>query len=39
VRIRFDRPLDDPSVTLLAWREERLRLVESPPVGGTIAFP
>jgi hypothetical protein len=39
VRIRFDRPLDDPSLTLLAWGNGRLRRVEPPPVGGVIAVP
>ena len=39
VRIRFDRPLDDPSLTLLAWGNGRLRRVEPPPLGGVIAIP
>jgi hypothetical protein len=36
VRFRFDRSLDDPSLTLLAWHDGRLRRVDPPPVGGTI---
>ncbi len=36
VRFRFDRPLDDPSITLLAWRDGRLRRVPPPPVGEAI---
>jgi hypothetical protein len=39
VRIRLDRPLDDPSLTLLAWRDGRLRRVEAPPLGGVITVP
>ena len=38
VRFRFERPLDDPSLTLLAWGGDRLRKVVPPPVGGTIAL-
>jgi hypothetical protein len=39
VRIRFDRALDDPSLTLLAWRNGRLRRVDPPLVGGAVALP
>ena len=39
IRFRFDRPLDDPSLTLLAWSAGRLRRVAPPPVGGTIVVP
>lgn len=39
VRIRLDRPLDVPSLTLLAWSDGRLRRVEPPPVGGVIFVP
>ena len=39
VRIHFDRSLEDPSLTLLAWQDGRLRRVEPPPVGGSIAVP
>ena len=36
IRIRFDRSIDDPSMTLLGWSDGRLRRVEPPPVGGSI---
>jgi hypothetical protein len=39
VRIRFDRSIDDPSLTLLAWRDGRLRRVEPPPLGAAIEIP
>jgi hypothetical protein len=39
VGFRFDRPLDDPSFVLLAWRDGGLRAVSSPPVGTTIRLP
>jgi hypothetical protein len=39
LRIRLDRSLDDPSLTLLAWRDDRLRAVEAPPVGGAFRVP
>ncbi len=32
VEFRFDRPLDDPSLVFLAWREGALRRVELPAV-------
>lgn len=38
VRFRFERSLDDPSLTLLAWRDGRLRGVEAPVIGGTIVL-
>jgi hypothetical protein len=39
IRFHFDRPLDDPSLTFLAWNGGRLRRVPLPPVGGTILVP
>ena len=39
VRLRFDRSLDDPTLTLLAWSDGRLRRVAPPPVGGRITIP
>jgi hypothetical protein len=36
IRIRFDRSIDDPSMTLLGWSDGRLRRVEPPPIGGSI---
>jgi hypothetical protein len=37
--IHLDRALDDPSLTLLAWRDDRLRAVEAPPIGGAVTLP
>ena len=33
VRFQFDRPLDDPDLVLLAWRDDRLRRITPPAVG------
>ena len=34
-----DRPLDDPSLRLLAWRDGALRRVAVPRVGGVVEIP
>lgn len=38
VRFDFEQSLDDPSLTLLAWRDERLRRVPPPAVGEAITL-
>jgi hypothetical protein len=39
LRVRFDRPLEDPSYVLLASTEQGLRKFEPPPVGETRRMP
>lgn len=41
VRLRFDvdRPLEDPSLRFLAWRDGRLARVEPPPIGAATVLP
>jgi hypothetical protein len=39
VSFQFTRPLDDPSLIFLAFRDGGLRRLAMPPVGGEIAFP
>ena len=36
VEFRFDRPLDDPSLVFLVWREGALRHVQLPPLGESL---
>ncbi len=36
VEFRFDRPLDDPSLYFLAWRNGALRHVVLPSVGESL---
>jgi hypothetical protein len=35
----FDRPLEDPSLAFLVWRDGRLRRYAPPPVGATEVLP
>ncbi len=39
VSFRFDRPLEDPSIVFLSWREGRLCRTSMPAVGGTLDIP
>jgi len=39
VSFQFTRPLDDPSLIFLAFRDGGLRRLALPPIGGEIAFP
>jgi hypothetical protein len=38
VAVELDRPLEDPSLRLLAWQAGRLRRVAPPPIGGGASF-
>jgi hypothetical protein len=39
ISIRFERSLDDPSLSLLAWRDQRLRRVAPPRLGEATTLP
>lgn len=39
VAFRFDRPLDDPTLVLLMWKDGRLQPVEAPAIGATMDVP
>jgi hypothetical protein len=39
VRITFDRPLDDPSIRLLLWKDNRLRQLTPPVQGASAELP
>jgi hypothetical protein len=39
VRITFDRPLDDPSIRLLVWKDNRLRQLTPPTQGSSSELP
>jgi hypothetical protein len=39
VTFRFDRPLDDPDLVFLMWRDGRLQPVEAPAIGGELILP
>jgi hypothetical protein len=39
VRVTFDRPLEDPSLRFLVWREGRLARLPPPPPGHTLEIP
>ncbi|MCX5771207.1 MAG: hypothetical protein NTZ09_13195, partial [Candidatus Hydrogenedentes bacterium] len=39
VRFEFDRPLDDGSLSFVAWKGGHVRKVELPPVGESAVFP
>jgi hypothetical protein len=36
---RFDAPLEDPGYCFLSWRDQGLRRLVLPPVGGTVDLP
>jgi hypothetical protein len=38
-RARFDRPLEDPSIALFVWRDNRYQRVAPPPVGERMVLP
>jgi hypothetical protein len=39
VRFTFDRPLDDPKLRWLAWKDEAYVPFTLPPVGGEVSLP
>jgi hypothetical protein len=39
VSIRFDRPLEDPSIRILAWRDGRLTALTPPAPGTAVRVP
>jgi len=39
VRFRFDKPLDDPSLVWLIWKDGRLQRIAPPAIGATLDLP
>ena len=39
ISFQFDRPLNDPSLRFIAWRDSRMGRVEIPAVGESVLLP